>query len=243
MQLTADSLTGELFARALRAEDQSFCLTKTLGTVNDTETADENGEAHHAFSSSERLSVEMNASAVRILKEHFPELQIRYPQTVESEKTVQNGEQTQIIRQIRTDAVIQVPEEFVQIHTGASFRQLMKAEWTKQLDSLTEQIVSRLRRYEIKTERMFGGGAETAALSFRVTEETAESDIWTVMLKQCGFYPLQWDGEICGMAMLLAERLKTALTGDCTAPPETSVRRDQKQKICRVTVYYSIKQD
>jgi hypothetical protein len=179
-----------------------------LGTAESGK--DENGELLPMPHSDARTQIEMNAAAVRMLGERYPDLKIKYPQTVVSEKTVMTGGQKQYFTETRTDAVIQAPDSFVQVHTGAAFRQLLTEEWNEQLSKLTEQIVKRLRRHELRTARMFGGNPDAAAVHFRVTEDTAESDIWTVQLSHCGFYPLQWDGEICGMALLLAEKLKEA---------------------------------
>lgn len=243
MQLTTELLTDMLFAETIRAQDQEFTMVKPLGTVSYKTDQDGNPIAAMPESDWLALAVAQHAAAVRKLKENFPALQIRYPQTVISEKETSVGKETQHFVTIRIDAVITAPESFVQEHTGTAFRQLLESEWTKQIGDLTEQIANRLRRHEFKTERMFGKDSNAAAVSFRITEDSAESDIWTILLKHCGFYPLQWDGEICGMALMLAERLKTALEADCGTLLETAVRRDAKQKCCVVTVYYSIKQD
>lgn len=241
MQLTTEMLAAELFSEAISAKDSGFLLTKALGTVE--RGSDGNGEPLPMPHSDAQTQIEMNAAAVRMLGERYPDLKIKYPQTVISEKTVMQGEQKQYFTETRTDAVIQVPDSFVQVHTGAAFRQLLAEEWQAQLAKLTEQIVKRLRRHELRTARMFGENPDAAAASFRVTEDTAESEIWTVQLSHCGFYPLQWDGEICGMALLLAEQMKAALAEDCGTLLETAVRRDPKRKCCTVVVYYSIKQD
>lgn len=241
MQLTADLLAEELFSEAMQAQDHGFTMTKTLGTVE--YRTDQDGNPLAEQNSSARTAVERNAAAVRLLTERFPSLQIKYPQTIVSEKTTMNDTATEHTTEIRTDAVIQVTDDFVQNHTGTAFRQLLETGWKEQLDQLLEQIVKRLRRYEMRTARMFQDDWRSLTASFRITEDMAESDIWTVLLTSCGFYPLQWDGEICGMAMLLAERLKTALADDCDTLLETSVRRDPKRKCCTVVLYYSIKQD
>ena len=241
MQLTADALERELFSEILTAEDQGFTLTKQLGTV-ESET-DTEGNLLFQPASEARIQIEANAAAVRLLGERYPALTIKYPQTVISEKTVRKDDTEQHFAETRTDAVIDVPEHFVQVHSGAAFRQLMEAEWTEQLTELTNQIAKRLRRHEMRTARMFGSNPDFASAVFRVTEDTAASDIWTVVLSNCGFYPLQWDGEICGMAMLLAQRLKEALAEDCGSLLKISLRREPAQKSCIVALNYSIKQD
>ena len=102
---------------------------------------------------------------------------------------------------------------------------------------------NQLRRHEMRTAKMFGKNPDAASARFQITEDLAASEIWTIPLAHCGFYPLQWDAEICGMALLLAKRLKETLADDCGSMLETSVRRDPKQKCCSVVIYYSIKQD
>ena len=241
MNLTTESLIEELFSETITAEDQGFTMTKTLGAV--TERTDADGNLQPDTNRNARTVIEMNAAAVRLLAARFPELKVTYPRTVVSETTVLAGGKEYHCTETRTDAVICVPESFVQVHTGAAFRQLVAAEWASQFTELTEQIVKRLRKHEMRTARLFGKNPESAAAVFRVTEDTVESEIWTVLLMHCGFYPLQWDGERCGMAMLLAERLREALKADCGSLLETAVRRNTREKCFTVTVYYSIKQD
>ncbi len=241
MQLTAQFLTGEIFSEAVKAKDHGFTLTKSLGTVE--HKTDDDGNLIAAGDSSARLSIEMNAAAVRMLKEQLPELEIRYPQTVVSQKTTTTDDVSEHTTEIRTDAVIQVSDEFVLTHTGAAFRQCLEAEWSEQFQQLKEQMISNLRRYEMRTARMFSADLCALTMRFRVSEEMVESDIWTILLANCGLYPLQWDGEVCGMAMLLAEYLKTALADDCDTPPRTSLRRDLQEQCYDVVVNYSIKQD
>ena len=221
-QLSTDELAAELFSEAMRAADKGFTLKKELGTVL------QNGDT---------VSLEMNAAAIRGLADRFPGLSIKYPQTMLSEADPDNPE---AFRPSRTDAVITVPDDFVQTHCGTAFRQIVQDKFQEPLKELTEQIVRRLRKHEFKTARLFG---KEPAASFRITAETAESDIWTVMLEHCGFYPLQWDGEICGMALLLTQTLPEALSDDRTEITEITAERDPKQKCCTVTVRYSTKQD
>ena len=241
MNLTAQSLAAELLADLMTAEDQGFTIQKPLGSVE--YSANEDGTPGKEQNPQARVDIETNAAAVRMLAERWPELKITYPQTVVSEKTVWTNGEPQHFTELRTDAVICVPELFVQVHSGASFRSLVQEEWRSQLTDLAEHITKRLRRHELRTARMFGPETDAGAAVFRVKEDTVESDIWRISLSQCGFYPLQWDGEICGMALLLAERLKETLAGDCGTMLETAVRRREEEKCCTVTVYYSFKQD
>lgn len=241
MKLTAEMLQTELFAETIAAGDQGFTLKKELGILEYETDAD--GNLLPERNLTVRGEIEQNAAEVRKLTELYPDLKASFPQTVVTEKIVKTGDVEQHFTATRTDAVITVPESFVQVHTGTAFRQLVQNEWTSQFTDLTGQIAKRLRKHEIRTARLFGENPDAAAAVIRVTDETVESEIWTLLLSHCGFYPLQWDGEVCGMAILLAERLKEALAADCGTLLETSVRRYAKEKYCTVTVYYSIKQD
>ena len=241
MNLTAEMLQTDLFSEVIAAGDQGFTMTKTLGTLEYESDAEGNPlpEKNRAV----RDAIAQNAAAVRKLAEQYPDLQVTFPQTVVSEKIILTGETEQHFTAARTDAVITVPESFVQVHTGTAFRQLVQNEWASQFTDLTGQIAKRLRKHEMRTAKLFGENPDAASAVIRVTDETVESEIWTLLLAHCGFYPLQWDGEICGMAILLAERLKETLAADCGSMLETTVRRYAKEKFCTVTVYYSIKQD
>ncbi len=241
MKLTTEMLRTELFSEVLAAKDQGFTMTKELGVIEFRTDAD--GNPIQDMNRTARGEIAQNAAEVRKLAELYPDMKVTYPQTVVSEKTIRTDDTEQHFKATRTDAVICVPESFVQVHTGTAFRQLVQNEWTLQFTDLANQIAKRLRKHEMRTAKLFGENPEAAAAVIRVTEETVESEIWTLLLSHCGFYPLQWDGEICGMAILLAERLKEALAEDCGSMLETTVRRYAKEKYCTVTVYYSIKQD
>lgn len=240
-KISADLLMKELLAEAMLSGGNAFTIEKTLGTVESRR--DENGNLLPDTDTAARTDVEINAAAVRLLAERVPSLKISYPGKVLAEQTVCTGDVTVYSTLTRTDALIEVPEDFVQVHCGISFQKLMQEGWSEQLGDLTAQIAERLKKHEMRTNRLFGKeDAASAAVSFRITSETAESDIWCIPLHKCGLYPLQWDGEVCGMALLLIERLKEALNG-ITDVLEIAAKRDEKQKLCTVTVYYSIKQD
>ena len=221
-QLSTEGIAAELFSEAMRADGKGFTLTKELGTLQ---------------SPGDTAGLEMNAAAVRGLADRFPDLKITYPQTMLSEA---DPDDPDAFRPSRTDAVITVPDAFVGVHCGTAFQQIVQEKYGEPLRELTEQIAKRIRKHELKTARLFG---KEPAASFRITAESAESDIWTVMLEHCGFYPLQWDGEVCGMALLLKQSLAETLSGGEDAQPEITAERDPKQKCCTLTVRYSMKQD
>lgn len=221
-QLSTEELAAELFSEAMRTGGKGFTLTKELGTLQ---------------SPGNTAELEMNAAAVRGLADRFPDLNITYPQTMLSDE---NPDDPDAFRPSRTDAVITVPEAFTAVHCGTAFQQVVHEIFQEPLRELTAQIAGRLHRHEMKTARLFG---KEPSASFRITAETAESDIWTVMLEHCGFYPLQWDGEVCGMALLLKQSLPEAFADAGEEITEITAVRDPKQKCCTLTVQYSIKQD
>lgn len=240
--LTTDQLMKELLAETLDTNGAGFTLKKMLGTVELRRNG--NGEPLPETDASARTNVEMNAAAVRLLSERIPSLKITYPRTVLSETAVVGQNDITYYTMMRTDAIIEVPEDFAQIHCGSAFQKLMNEEWSAQLADLTGQIAARLKKHELRTNRLFGKeDAKAAEVKFCVTAENIETDIWCIPLRRCGLYPLQWDGEICGMALLLKERLKEPLAEICGEVLEIAAARDNDQKLCTVTVYYSIKQD
>lgn len=238
--LSADRLAAKLLDETL-SNEHGFTMTKTIGTVKTRCAPD--GRTWILSDDAEQAGPEVNRSAVLLLRQRFPELNIRFCGTTVSETTVFTDDEE--LRDIvtRTDALIEVPDSFVQFHCGAAFRQLLQDEWQPQLTDLVSRIVNRLRKHELRTTRMFGASPYAAAAVLRITEDTAESDIWVIPLQRCGFYPLQWDGEVCGMALLLAERLREALAEDCGSLLETAVQRDDTNRQCALKLYYSIKQD
>lgn len=215
---TTEGLASEIFSEMIRRNGEGFTLIRELGTV----TGQQGAEA-----------VVENAAVFRELADRFPDLKITYPQTVLSEEQALT----------RTDAIIQVPEPFSALHCGTAFQQIMHEKWQPQLDELTEEITRRLHRHEFKTARLFSANPLAGSAAFRVTDETVESDIWTILLESCGLYPLQWDDEITGMALLLCNALKTALAEENREILEVAAERNPAEKCCTVTVYYSIKQD
>ena len=218
LHYTTEGLVNQIFAEMMQRNGEGFTLIRELGTVR--------GQVG---------TVELieNAAVFRELADRFPDLKITYPQTVLSEE--------QGIT--RTDAVIQVPEPFSALHCGTAFQQLMHDKWQSQFDELVSEIARRLRKHEFKTARLFSANPLSGSAAFRITDETAESDIWTILLESCGLYPLQWDDEITGMTLLLCDALKAALAEENREILEVTAARNPSEKCCTVTVYYSMKQD
>ena len=198
-----------------------------------TELIRQNGKGFTLTKQLGRVQGQANAEALIANAAAVPDLKITYPRTVLSEAEDIS----------RTDAVICAPDSFAELHCGIAFQKLMQEKYQQQFEELTAQIVGRLRRHEFKTHRLFGVNPLAGTASFRITDETAESDIWTVLLENCGLYPLQWDSEVCGAALLLRDTLPAALAEDGREILEISVQRMPAEKSCTLTVYYSMKQD
>ncbi len=236
--LTTEMLEEELRNRALQQSGAGFTVTKELGKVTVREGEDGSRTVIAGKAASEEIA--QAADTIRALGKQIPELKITYPQTVLSEEQERRGDTSYTAITSRTDAVIEVPESLSAQYSGAEFRHLMTSEWSEQTEKLAAAIAANLRKHEFRTERMFGTDDNEAAAVFRVTAETAESDIWLLPIDRCGLYPLAWDQEICGLSVLLAQRLKESLADACGELRSITVKRDPGQQCCLVTVQYVI---
>lgn len=238
--LSTEALCEELFTQAMQSDGSDFTITKVIGIAVTCRNQNDTPLPVKQLSP----ELEINAAAVRGLGERFPSLNISYPATVLSEeKTEEHDGKYNIMTKTRTDAVIHVPASFSESHCGISFQKILQSDWKQQLAELTAQIAKRLRKHEMKTARLFGKDPAAGAVTFRVTAETVESEIWAVTLESCGFYPLQWEGEVCGMAKLLSDHLPEPLAPDCKEILAVKAKRLPEQQAYAVTVYYSMKQD
>ena len=236
--LTTEMLEEEIRNRALQQNGAGFTVTKELGTVSVREGEDGSRVLVAGKAASEEI--EHSAEAIRALGKQIPELKITYPQTVLSEEKETRGDASYTVITSRTDAAIEVPESLSAQYSGAEFRRLMASDWSEQTGRLAAEIAANLQKYEFRTERLFGTDDNAATAVFRVTAETAESDIWLLPIDRCGLYPLAWDQEVCGLSVLLAQRLKESLADACKELCSITVRRDPAQQSCLVTVQYVI---
>lgn len=241
MPLNAQALIAELLSQTLSAEADGFTLTKPLGVT--TVSVREDGEpmpgSLHAAP-----EIEQNAAAVRIFAKKYPELKITYPQTVISESEESKpDEEPYTVRRIRTDARIEVPSEFVRQHNGSDYQELVQKDSAAQLENLTAQICKKIRRHELRTAELFSDTADDLTVTLRITEDAVSSDIWMIPLSRYGFFPLLWDTEICGMAVLLSKRLTEVIPAERGTQERIGVSRDDASQSCSVTIHYSLKQD
>lgn len=226
-----DDLAEELLTAALTAGGEGFTRTKILGTYTVYSRLTD-GEWQQTGCTS-LYNIEAAAAQVRKLKERFPDLRITYPQTVISEtESGKKRDQRTTIR--KAEAVIEVSEAFVQIHSGIALQQILHEKWQPQLDDLTERLEKRLKKHELRSAEMFDIRLPEPAAVFYVTADIAESMIWTIPFADCGLYPLQWDGEICGMAITLADALRGVFPAEQI---RIQVKRDAPKKRCAVMLY------
>ena len=181
--LSTEALCEELFTQAMQSDGSDFTITKVIGIAVTCRNQNDTPLPVKQLSP----ELEINAAAVRGLGERFPSLNISYPATVLSEeKTEEHDGKYNIMTKTRTDAVIQVPASFSESHCGISFQKILQSDWKQQLAELTAQIAKLLRKHEMKTARLFGKDPAAGAVTFRVTAETVESEIWAVTLESCG---------------------------------------------------------
>lgn len=229
--LTVDTLAEELLTDTLTAGGAGFTCTKILGTYTVYARLTDGEWVQTACTSLH--DIQAATAQIRSLKERFPDLQIAYPQTVLSEtESVTDGNQRTTVR--KAEAVIDVPESFVQIHSGIALQQILHEKWQPQLDDLTARLEKRLKKHELRSAEMFDIRLPEPAAVFYVTADSAESLIWTIPYTGCGLYPLQWDGEICGMAITLAEALRGVFPAEQI---RIQVKRDTPKKRCAVMLY------
>lgn len=241
MPLNAQALITEILARSLSAETEGFSLTKPLGAT--TVAVKPDGEPLPGSLRAEP-EIEQNAAAIRLLIKQYPEMKVTYPQTLISEREEIHPDKTPYtVRKLRTDAVIQVPSEFVRQHNGIDYQELVQKDSGEQLEKLTGQICKKLRKHELRTAELYAEENDGLTMTFRINSETAESDIWMIPLSRYGFYPLLWDNEICGLAVLLSGRLGEVIPPERGTQKSISVIRDNESHCCSVTIRYSLKQD
>ncbi len=226
---TTDELANALMQRILDADGKAFTFETVLGTYEIKEQQTDEGWEQKSCSSLREISE--NTAQVQQLGKRFPSLKITYPQK-ELSAIQADGNRSERIVVRQSAACIKVPDDFVKIHGGFSFRKLLSEKWAEQTAELTGAIAGRLRQYELRTARMFGENRVSARV--RIESEFAGSDIWSLPLSQFGLLPLGWDGEIVGMAQDIAGSLRQLLGKDCGEALRVTVKRNEAQQSCTV---------
>lgn len=223
---TADQLTAALMQRVIDANGEAFTFETVLGNYETKER--QTGEGWQPTDCSSLNEIAAGTEQVRQLGKRFSSLKITYPQKeLSAEHPAGNDAERIVLRQ--SQAVIKVPEDFVLLHSGVLFRRLLSEKWSEQTAELTAEIAANLRRYELRTARMFG---DEIRIRLRIESEFASSDIWMLPLSQFGLFPLGWDAEIVGMASDIADSLRSSLQAECGTNLEVRVRRDEQAQCC-----------
>ena len=231
--LTTDGIYAELMRGC--QDGKAFRSVTELGRYR-TKTVGE-GEARSDLLLDSLEPVQSAAAVFRKLAERCPELKITYPQKVISEKESE-GERNVRVTERGTDAVIEVPEDFARLHGGFDFCELLRKDWKAQTDDLIEKVVKRLRKYELRTARLFGSAYDRTQIRLRIESEEIGTDIWRLRLEKCGLLPLQWDSEICGLAQLLRDALREALQEDCDNSHVLTIIRNETEQFCVLRLTY-----
>ena len=231
--LKADQLYANIMRGCL--DGKAFTETLTLGQYR-TETV-QDGDSTEERMLDSTAQIQDAAAEVKKLAERCPELKVKYPQKQVSESQPAVDENSRVtVRQ--TDAVISVPEDFARLHGGFTFRELLETEWKAQTEALTEEIIRRLRKHEIRTAALFGKPLDRTQIRMKLTADEIATEIWRIPYEKCGLYPLQWDNEICGMAQLLKPRLYDLLKEDCGDSQVISVLRNETEQYAVLRLTY-----
>ena len=222
--MDTQKLTAELMHRMLSAEGD-LTITRQLGTYR---LRFENGQlvlrTQDAF-------LEPETAAVREWAAGFPELTVTYPQRKTAELYPVDSSDVRI-EEYTLSAQIFVPGEYTEKHSGIGFRKMLETKWEKQTGALTEAVCKRLKKHEFRTLRMFGAGACARNLALYVTAEAVRTDIWMLPFSRFGLYPLIWDMEICGMALLLREKLRAAFSEALGTNTDLRISRAESEQCC-----------
>ena len=232
-----DLTEKELLSKCMSAADTGFQLSRVLGTYQTYAVL--TGAGWKQTGTSPLDSIRSETEHIRALGRKYPQLRIRYPQKqLSAQQAV--GDCMHRTNVMQAEAVIDVPEEFVRQHSGFDFRALLSDVWKNQTDELVKQVTARLHKYELRTARMIGRDTRIQAA---VSADCVHTAIWQLPLAKCGLYPLQWDGEICGMASLLTEHLRETLTTGCGDTVAVSMHRDDGEQLCFITIDYHASQE
>ncbi len=233
--LTADVLCAELTDRCLGG--RAFTMVKELGRYRTQAVLTESGWQETVLDRNAHVQISYAAAEVRKVAEKFPELTVTYPQQILSQQQPVGNDSLRFLLR-RTNAVISVSEAFARLRGGWDFKDMLLDTWQTQTDALILAVCKYLCKFEIKTARMFSEPNVATTVQLRVCSEEISTGIWAVPLSACDLYPLQWDSEICGMALLLADALRLRLQEECGDALRIFVRRDESAQICTLILNY-----
>ena len=217
-------LTNMLLQRTLNA-DGAFSFEWTLGMF---QIRFENGQP---VSRTQDAKLEQDAAEMRAWAEQYPMLNVTYPQT----KTASVNDplcKDCCTESFRLAAKISVTEKFIAEQTGAAFRKTLAEEWGANVTALTDAIAKLLRRHEFRTRRLFGKSLTRGKCIVTVSAEKVRSEIWMLPYSRFSLSPLLWDREICGMAVLLRERLHAVFAEGYGAQVSLRIIRNEREQRC-----------
>lgn len=202
---------ADLFHRCITADGEAFTIERKLGEYRQCFVKEEDG--WRCQQCSDLTAIRAATEQVRLFAGMYPELTVTYPNRILSDPRTESDCTTAWVLSAAM-AVISVPAEFAAEHGGMRFLSLLKEEWKEQLGTLSLAVEKLLLRHEIRTAQLFGKDGVPDRVTVRIAADRIETAIWTLPLAKAGFYPLQWDGELCGMAKALGETLGEALSCD-----------------------------
>ena len=230
--LTKEMLTRALVNRMMLSGGKAFTLEQELGRYQKQLVGC--GDTWRQTGCTSLHQIQAGTALAKQVAEDYPGMELRFPQKLISAMQPVGNES------VRTElcaATVQfsVPEKMIRQHTGADFRALLEDKWQTQTAELTQAAAKLLRKYELRTLRLFGRVPDGRPLQIRVTSEHAATEIWTLPLARCGFYPLLWDSEVSGLSLLLADTLTALLRPEIGEKFRICVTREEQAQCCLLT--------
>ncbi len=208
---------ADLFHRCITADGEAFTILRKLGEYRQCFVREDDG--WRCEQCSDLTAIRAATEQVRLFAGMYPELTVTYPnRTVSDQRTEPALAKAWVVSDAMAE--IFVPAAFAAEHGGMRFLSLLKQDWQEQLSTLSLAVEKQLLRYEIRTAQLFGKDGVPDRVTLRIYADRVETAVWSLPIAKAGFYPLQWDGELCGMAKALGEYLSEAL------PCEIHIRRE-----------------
>lgn len=213
-QRLPEALATELFTRCLRSEGEAFTISRYLGTYRQHFIRTESG--WQCDRNPDTAPILHLTAQVRQFVEQYPDLSATYPHTITQDmRDTTPMNETWVIS--AAQAIITVPEDFVQKHNGSEYLEQLMQEQSAAVAALAEDIKGRLLRYEIRTAQMFSQYDTYLHISFAVQQNAITTDIWHLPLEKHNIAPLFTDDAQCAMARAMASALAELLHCEATA--------------------------
>lgn len=225
-------LITELLTRCITADGNAFTIRKAIGIYRQHFILTEDG--WECDRRTDTTAILARTEQIRQFAAMYPELTVTYPHNVLQDDRAHTTE-TELWVESEATALIAVPESFVLKHGGSDFLALLEEQYPETISALAIAAEKRLLRHEVRTQRMFGKNNTVFPVVCNVTADAVCSEIWTLPLAEHGLRPLQWNGEVCGMARALANKLSESL--QCEAAVSlASVAEDTRAYAIHLTI-------